>query len=261
VLQRDLEEARAKRIALENPPVAVVEDLVKLEPTADAIFPQDIATAEVEHPTPQPKLEDVTATIPQGTLETQDPMKDAVANDPAISKIAQGPSPPSSNEVNAKANAIDSDKKMPNANSDPNAVDMVDTSVDSLLTISGDNNTHDDLNLNFDDMDFSQFTNAGENSQSHANDFLSTFGNEDFTMPDLHAGGTTENSNTNAENKKEDLLEMATDTAGDDMMDMGYFKLADESSFDELFAGGEEENTTEGGNTEHDNYDSAFYGN
>ena len=261
MLLRDLEEARAKRIALENPPATVVEDSVKLEPLEDAIVPQEIVMAEADHPTPQPKLEDVTATMPPGSLETQEPMKDAVVNNPAITKIAQGPSPPSSNEINSKPNPVDSEKKAPITNVDPNAVDMGDASVDSLLAISGDNNTHDDLNLNFDDMDFSQFTsNAGENSQSQANDFLSTFGNEDFTMPDLHAAGTTQNSNT-TENKKEDLLEMAANTAGDDMMDMGYFKLADESSFDELFAGGEDENMAEGGNTEQDNYDSAFFAN
>lgn len=258
MLLRDLEEARARRIALEHPPPEAVEDLIKREPTADVGLFQENVIAESDQPIPQTNLEDAAAHVPIGALETQDPLQDIVTKDLNIPKEAQGPSPPSSNQVNVKDETVVSDQIPPSATIDAGITGLTDASVDSLLAISADSNNHDDLNLNFDDMDFAQFTsNVGENSQSNANDFLSTFGNEDFNMPDLHTANNTENSNSNTESKKDDLLDMAINTAGDDMMDMDYFKPAEESSFDELF-GGDEENMTGGGSMDHSTYDTSF---
>jgi hypothetical protein len=245
VLLRDLEEARARRIALEHPPPEAVEDLIKREPTADVVLFQENVIAESDQPIPQTNLEDAAAHVRLGALETQDPVQDIVTKDSNIPKEAQGPSPPSSNIP-------------PSAAIDVGITGLTDASVDSLLAISADSNNHDDLNLDFDDMDFAQFTsNVGEISQPNANDFLSTFGNEDFNMPDLHTANNTENLNSNTESKKDDLLDMAINTAGDDMMDLDYFKPAEESSFDELF-GGDEENMTGGGSMEHGTYDTSF---
>lgn len=261
VLLRDLEEARAKRIALENPPAEVVEEPVKLEPEADVVFTPDIMMAEGDQPVTQTKLEDAAGLMAGDALgvKGQDTAKDTAAKDQHVPKETQGPSPPSSIEINLKTEPIDADKKADNATVDPSVADMVDASVDSLLAVSGENNNHDDLNLTFDDMDFSQYTsNAGEISQPEATDFLSTFGNEDFSMPEINTTSTAEISNANLENKKEDFLEMAAKTASEDMMNLDYFKPADESSFDEMFAGDEDGNIAEG-DMQHDNYDSAFF--
>ena len=257
MLLRDLEEARARRIALENPPPEVVEEPVKLEPMVDVAFTPENEVAENDQPVPHPKIEEAASLMPLDGLGVQalDAVKDTVAKDLNIPMEAQGPSPPSSNDINTKAEAVDGDKIAPDAAVDLNAADMLDPAAD-LLTVSADNH-HDDLNLAFDDMDFSLFTsNAGENSQSQQNDFLATFGNEDFSMPDMGTATNTENPNATAENKKEDPLELATNTAGEDMMDMEYFK-PEESSFEELF--GEESTMAEGSNMEHDGYDSAFF--
>lgn len=253
VLLRDLEEARAKRIALENPPPEVVEGPIKLEPQADLSFTQEnTMAADDQHPL-QPKLEDTTATMPVA-VESQGLVGDAAA------KAGRGPPAPSPSDVNTKVDVADADK-VPGTNAELSKTDQtVEPSVDSLLVITADSN-NDDLNLTFDDMDFSQFTsNMEDNSQSQTNeDFLSTFGNEHFTMPGLQDTSAAGNSTNNAEDKKEDLLEMAANSGGHDMMDLDYFKPADESSFEELFTGGDEVNVTDGGNTENDNYDSAFY--
>lgn len=239
---RDLEEARAKRIALENPPPEIAEDQIKLEPQTDVAFDYEDTMIEDDPKSLQPKLED------SGAVESQGPASDAIIKD-------AGQPVSNTNEVNAKDNAAGTSEKGPGTDADMSKTEQtVDPSVDSLLDISADGN-NDDLNLNFDDMDFSQFTsNMEENSQSQTNDdFLSTFGNEHFPMPDLQATNTTANSNENTEDKKDDLLEMAANTDGHDMMDLDYFKPADESSFDDLFAGGDEVNM------DNDNYDSAFY--
>lgn len=252
---RDLEEAQAKRIALENPPPEVVEDPIKLEPQADVSFTQENTMAGGDQPPLQPKLEDTTDNMP-GAVGSQGLVSDAAT------KASQGPSAPNPSLVNTKAGLAAAGEKESGTNAELSKSDqIVEPSVDSLLDISADGN-NDDLNLNFDDMDFSQFTsNAEETSQSQANDdFLSTFGNEHFTMPSLQdTTSAIGNSTNNTEDKKEDLLDMVANSGEHDMMDMDYFKPADESSFDELFTGGDEVNMTDGGNTENDNYDSAFY--
>lgn len=256
MLLRDLEEARAKRIALENPPPKVADPPIKLEPTPDAASTQESAPALGDSLVPPLKPENLA-----GAAEAAQAGADEVAvKGPDHSKVTQGPSPPSSNDATVTTNAANTIANESAAGTDPNTAGTVDASVDSLLTVSLGDGNNDDMNLNFDDMDFSQFTtNIEDNSQSQANDFLSTFGNEDFNMPDLQATTNAEAQNTSTESKKDDLLDMAIDTAENDTMDLDYFNPADGSSFDDLFAGGDDANVAEGGSMESDNYDSAFF--
>lgn len=256
---RDLEEARAKRIALENPPPPqVVEEPVKNEPTADVVFPHEDIMAEGDLLVPPPKLEDSTNLVQWEELASLDAPKDIDSKEPSIQKKTEDISIPSSNDANTKPGAVDLNKNVPSA-----ADDLLTSNdaLDSLLDISADNNNNDDLNLNFDDMDFSQFATNEESSQTQQNDdFLSTFGNDvpDFSLPDLHTTSNTQNLNSNTENKKDDLFELANTTAGDDFMDIDFLP-PEESSFDDLFAHAGEDNGSTSGNMGHTTLDADFF--
>lgn len=196
-----------------------------------------------------------------------DPPKEVVARDPNVSKDVQGLSPPSSNELNPKPAVVD--EKTSSAPDTQVTTGIADTSVDSLLEISADSDNHDDLALNFDDMDFPLADSiAGENTQSHSHDFdLATFGDnlQDFNMTDLQASHNIGEANNNAENKAVDLFDIVNNTAGAaELMDVDMdFNLrpAEESSFDELFLQtGEVEDVPGGDDMVHDVYDKAFFG-
>jgi hypothetical protein len=260
---RDLEEARAKRIASENPPPEAVGDPVKHEPTADVSLSQDNIPVESGQQIPRPAVEDSTAFKSLEVPPAQDPLKDVAANGQDVPKEAEILSPPGSDVANFKSDTGDLGKGTSSVSRDLDTAGIVDSSVDFLLDISADSNNHDDLNLNFDGMDFGLLgSNTGETSQSQSNDFdLSTFGNniEGFHMPDLHASNNMETPNNNTENKKDDLFAMVNDTMEDDVMDLDLMRPAEESSFDELFSmAGDGGDMSAGDSMDHDGYNKNF---
>lgn len=259
---RDLEEARAKRIAAENPPPEPVEEPVNLEPTADVPVAQDNIPVETGLQIPPPAVEDPAAAKSLEGLSVPDPLKDVPANGQDVPKEGQTLSPPGSDVANFKSDTGDLAKEASSVSRDLDTAGIADSSVDFLLDISADNNNHDDLNMNFDGMDFGLLgSNGGETSQSQSNDFdLSTFGNnlESFHMPDLHTSNNTETLNDNTENKKDDLFSMVNDTMEDDVMDLDLMRPAEESSFDELFSMGGDGDMSVGDSMDHDGYSKNF---
>jgi hypothetical protein len=229
-------------------------------------LPEEIIMADVDLQAPPSavKEEGNIPALPDASA-LQDPPKDVVAKDPNVSKDIQGPSPPSSNEVNPNPTIVG--EKTSNAPDTQVTAGVADTSVDSLLEISADSNNHDDLAINFDDVDFPLGdSTAGKNTQSHSKEFdLATFGDnlQDFNMTDLQASHNMEEANNNAENKGDDLFDIVNNTAGAaDMMDVDYnMRPVEESSFDELFLQtGEVEDIAGADDMVHDVYDNAFFG-
>jgi hypothetical protein len=270
VLLRDLEELRAKRIALENPPPKVIEEPMKDEPTADLELTQENSAAENSQPTPQPtpqptvKEEDV-ASPPAPVPPTLDPPKETITKVSDDSKEAHGPSPSSAKEVNADSNAVDLGINTSIA-TDPSAPGTAGIeSIDSLFDMPDDGNNNDDSALNFDGMDFSiHDSNTEGNSHAQNNDFdLSTFGNnpQDFNMTDPHTSNNTGNLTNPSENKQDDMFGMINNNAGDDMMDLDLnMQSAEESAFDSMFLIGDDGGTSGGGDMDHGAFDNAFFG-
>ena len=260
---RDLEELRARRYALENPPPTPVVDTATDDSMPVENLPENLML-ESNGSTPQAIIKEE-QTVPQETApeiaEAEDvkpvidPPKDTVPEVSDSSKGLQGPSPPSStNDTNAKSNPIGLDVDATPSTEEPALATsgIPDSPLGSLFGITDSGNNG--LDMNFDSVDF---LDAG-NTQDQ-NDFdLSTFGNtEDFNL-DLHTSNDA--GTTNTSNKQDNLFGMGDSGGAGDLMDLDLDLNAggDGSAFDDLFDFGAD--ADDGGGMEHGNADSTFFG-
>jgi hypothetical protein len=268
VFLRDLEELRAQRLALENPPIQAVEDMT----AQDSITAEDLQESimmENNEPTPQPTIKEE-KNVPQVPepeptedkkpieTTTEEP-KETIPKVSDSSKGLQGPSPPSSlNDTNSKSHPVGLGIDTTATNDDPAPAtsELQDSSIDSLFDMP-DGGNNDGSDMNFDSM---EFLDSGDTQGP--NDFdLSTFGNsQDFNMADLHTSNDGGNTNSNAGNKQDDAFDMGNTAGGGDMMDLDLdlgTAGGDDSVFDDMFFDG---NTGGGGEMEHGHFDNAYFG-
>ena len=138
------------------------------------------------------------------------------------------------------------------------------SSIDSLFDIPDDNEAESDLN--FDNMDFSPHdsttnTQGQDQSQTQNHDFdLANFGttSQDFNM--TGAPTSTETSQLNTATTT-DLLAMGTTEPTDTNMEMdGAMTGAEESVFDAMFFGRDDDVMGGGNEMEHGEFDALFFG-
>ena len=277
VLLRDLEELRAKRIALENP-VPVVEEIeTKVETMVET---DQSATAENTQPEPQKtiKEEDIKPmengqpTSNESMQLTQDPPKDTIKT-PESSTSQPGPSPPpSANETGSNPQLIGLGINTQGIDTTPGpaTAELQDSAIDSLFE---DNENTGEPGMNFDHMDFSM-PESNTNTQTqdisqgqHADFDLSSFPttSQDFNMPDLHTSNDANNNANNNGNKQgDDLVDMGNATGGDDQMDVDFdlgMVGGEENTFNDLFFGDVDDDGLSGGaEMQHGKFDNAFFG-
>lgn len=277
VIQRDYEELRAKRLALENP-----------EPIIEEPEPMAIQTNDSDMNGTPSMLEDsqqnAAATIKEERAQTGSPEKqDVPTSQDTKDGISQGqndikpqnPTPPSSVERNgteSKPTGLGIITDGASAAGPPTA-ELQDSAIDSLF---GDDNDTKDQDNDSSGLDFameflqdtSTDTQGQDQSQAQHNDFdLANFGStsQDFSMPDMNISTDTNNTNANNSNTQnkpnDDLFGMGT--AGGDGMDIDLTDLgmagADDSVFDDMFFG-DENNNLGGGEMEHGAFDNEFFG-
>ena len=274
VLLRDLEELRARRLALENPePIApVVEKNAEtpqmvdfaLEPAAEDIkLSTDTMMKQEDNGSKSPEKRAPTAPQPAESSEGNQITTVDISEAP---KEKQGPTPPSSHEPGSKPIGLGINTGGPPIESGPATPEQQNSSVDSLFDIP-DNDNADGSDLIFDSMDFSLHdsatnTEGHDQSQAQNNEFdLANFGStsQDFNMADLHTstqtastGNPDSNTQTNdpfaATNNVNLDLDLDTEMAG-----------AEESEFDDLFFGGGDDDVSGGREMEHGEFDAAFF--
>ncbi|KAG0648907.1 hypothetical protein D0Z07_4615 [Hyphodiscus hymeniophilus] len=259
VFLRDLEDLQTRRHALETPPAEPILNATADDPISAEDMQQTIMM-ENNEPTSEPTIKEEEV-VPQDTAPeeaenteaiTTDPLKNTSPEDSDSPKGLQGPSPPSSandtNKINSVGLGIDSPATEDPALAQPG---IPDSSIDELFDMT-DSGNNDGLALNFDTTDFLESSNT-----QGQNDFdLSTFGNtEDFNL-DVQASNDA--GDTNSSNKQDDLFGLGNSGEGGDLMDLDLDLGAvggDSSTFDDLFNFG-----ADGGEMEHGEIDSAFFG-
>lgn len=265
---RDLQELRTQRLALENPPIQAVEDTTAQDsgPAEDL---QENAMMENNESTPQPTIKEE-KNIPQvpdpepaedrKPIETTDASKETIPKVPDSSKDLQGPSPPSSNDNKSNPVGLGIDTTAATEDPAPATAGLPESSIDSLFDIP-DSGNNDGSDMIFDGMEFLDSSNT-----QGQNDFdLSTFGNsQDFNMPDLHTANDGANTNNNSDNKQDDIFGLGNTSGGGDMMDLdldlGTAGGVDSVFDDMYFDTGDDGNAGGGGEMEHGEYDSVFFG-
>jgi hypothetical protein len=276
VLLRDLEELRAKRIALENP-VPVVEEIeMKVE---NVVETDQSATAENTQPSPQKTIkeedtkptENGEPTSNESIQSTQDPPKDTIKI-PESSTTQPCPSPPpSANETGSNPQLIGLGINTQGIDTTPGpaTAELQDSAIDSLFE---DNENTGESGMNFDHTDFSM-PESNTNTQTqdisqgqHADFDLSSFPatSQDFNMPDLHTSNdANSNTNNNGNKQGDDLVDMGNATGGD-QMDLDFdFGMAggEENTFNDLFFGeGDDDVLSGGAEMQHGEFDNAFFG-
>ncbi|KAB8296012.1 hypothetical protein EYC80_008825 [Monilinia laxa] len=287
VLGRDLEEMRSKRIAAENPPAQIVEEPTTPEtlPSPHTTYPEDLQGAfkQERESTPPPTV----------SREEEEPIK----NDPPRESVHEemkepkALSPPSMSDNKPQAIGLGISTTLP-ASSDAPATTTTggqDSSIDSLFDISNSATNDDSSALNFDNMDFTMpdatiNTQNQSNNQTQNTEFdLSTFGNnpQDFNMNGIQSSNeaSSNNANITTNNKEADLMDdllNMNSTAGNSTnnnhnnnnnnmdldLDLDNMVGAEESVFDELFFGGDDDGNVGGdvGEMEHGQFDNAFFG-
>ncbi|QSZ37208.1 hypothetical protein DSL72_009302 [Monilinia vaccinii-corymbosi] len=290
VLGRDLEEMRSNRIAAESPPVQIMEEPAApetlLPPQTKRHEDLQVAFQKDKEATPLPTI----------LREEENPIKSGQSNETVNKeemkmKERRVLSPPSTNDKNAQAIGLGITTTLPASRDAPATATTGGqvSSIDSLFDIPNSATNHDSLALNFDNMDFtmpdaSTDTQSQSNNQTQNTEFdLSTFGNnpQDFSTNGLHSSNETSSNHVNiTRNNKgsmmDNLLNMAS-TAGsgtnnnnnnnsnnnmDVDLDLDNMVGAEESVFDELFFGGDDDGNVGGGvgEMEHGQFDNAFFG-
>ena len=277
VLLRDLEELRAKRIALENP-IPVVEEIeTTVEPVVET---NQSATAENTQPSPQKtiKEEDTKPTenghpaSNESMQSTQDPPKDTIKGLDSSTTQPDLSTPPSASETGSKSQLIGLGINTQGIDTTPGpaTAELQDSAIDSLFE---DNENTGESDMKFDHMDFSMLesnsnTQTQDISQGHHADFdLSSFPttSQDFDMPDLQTSNDA-NSNTNKNGNKQgdDLVDLGNATGGDDHMDLDFdLEMAggEENTFNDLFFGeGDDDGLSGGAEMQHGEFDNKFFG-
>jgi hypothetical protein len=252
VFLRDLDELRSERLAAENPPVEVLEEvkeeqIMDIEETHD--LPQEYMAENNQSPLKlEPEAEASRLEVP--TVE--EPSTEAVKTAPDSSTLL---SPPSSNDTKP----IGSIDTAPNDAPTTEAPLLPDSSTDNLFDMTDSNDmpdTNDMSDLDF-AVDFLNDTNTNDNSQTQNTEFdLSTFGNtQEFNMPDLQASAGTNTANNATDNSTDDLFGVGNTSGGDDLMDLDTSMLpAEENTFDDLFFTGDD-----GDNMDDGTFDDAYF--
>ncbi|CAG8977941.1 hypothetical protein HYALB_00001821 [Hymenoscyphus albidus] len=296
ILLRDLEVLRAKRIAKETPapaPAPVVQKLpetiippksaepqLPMAPVVDMVkkIPQPgkspVAKQEV---IPKPP-EKSAAGIKPPQAKAEPPTKETTKSPEQIPKKLQALSPPPSSNENTQNSkpvglGINTDAKP--APDEPRTSEPQNSGVDSLfddIPEAGNGN----VDLNFDDMDFSYGANTQttDQPQTQNSEFdLSTFGNTSQNLSTNNSNSATAgqsgNNNANSgENKQSDeILAIGDlgdlgDIGGGDSMDLDLnldMFGAEDSVFDDMFVDGV--GLSGGGAGAGENtYDDAFFG-
>jgi hypothetical protein len=277
VLLRDLEELRAKRIALENPVPAVEEIETEVETVVET---DQSATAENTQPSPQKTIKEEDSkpiesrqpTSNELIQPTQDPPKDTIKI-PESSTTQPGPSPPpSANETGSKPQLIGLGINTQGIDTTPGpaTAELQDSAIDSLFE---DNENTGESSMNFDHMDFSM-PESNTNTQTqdisqgqHADFDLSSFPttSQDFNMPDLHTlNDANSNTNNNGNKQGDDLVDMGNATGGDDQMDLDFdleMVGGEENTFNDLFFDeGDDDGLSGGAEMQHGAFDNEFFG-
>lgn len=284
VLLRDLEELRAKRIALENP-VQVVEEETGTSETEPSATNSTLADNSQPAPASIVKEEKPPSRSPEKPAPkdtdqpSQEPPKAPASKVLEAAKEQQVPTPPeSSNEAVSSSNPIGLGINTEGiaAAPRPDTAGPADSATDSLFGIPDNDNDNGGADFTFGDIDFPPHdstanTQNQELSQTQNNDFdLSTFGDtsQDFNMSDIQTSAdanTAGNTNNNMNRPAEDLFNLGDNRAGADNMDLDLslneMVGAEDSVFDDIFfdngddggIGGEEE-------MEHGDFDDAFFG-
>lgn len=297
VLGRDLEELRSKRIAAENPPVQIVEQSVASDPPPhmnhDENLPVTINEERPQETTPMPTI----LKEEEGSVQN-DPSKNIVHEEEMKEPMIL--SPPSTNDNKSQPIGLGINTTLP-ASTDAPATATAggpDSSIDSLFDMS--DSAANDKSAAFDfDMDFlipdaTTNTQSQDNNQTQNTELdLSTFGNnpQDFNMNDLQLSNeaSSDNANINTTNTKgdsmDDLLNMTAGSYTNDNsnnnnndngnnnnknknnnmdidLDLDNMVGAEESSFEDMFFGGDDDANVgeELGEMEHGQFDNAFFG-
>ncbi|KAK0125492.1 hypothetical protein ONS95_000501 [Cadophora gregata] len=279
VLLRDLDELRAKRIALENP-VPILEEAVEKKAVetntsnedsktvlGDELYTSPLTTIKEEKGTSSPEKQ--TSNEPPQPSRPE-PSKETATQSPEDTKVPpQGPTPPAStNDTSQDTKPIGlgiNTEGTPAADGG----DAQNSAIDSLFDMPDDNENGDSA-LNFDDMDFSldTTTQIEDTSQTQNNDFdLSNFGNSNPGQSDTNTNANADqsqnqNQSTGDQNKLgDDLFAMVGGGDGMDLdLDMGMAG-AEDSVFDDMFfGGGDDEGMSGGGELQHGEFDNAFFG-
>ncbi|KAG4429249.1 hypothetical protein IFR05_015266 [Cadophora sp. M221] len=266
VLLRDLDELKAKRIALENP-VPILEEVIEERPAemntsngnsilGDDLYTSPQTTIKEERRTRSPEKQ-----MPnEQNLPVPEPATGiAIQVSEDVKVPPQGPTPPSSsNDANLESKPIGLGIKTEVAAALEE--DLQNSPIDSLFEMA--DNENGDSALNFDDMDFSLDTTQNQDtSQTQNNEFdLSNFGNLN-----PNPNQTNTNTNTDEQNKLgDDLFAMAQEMGGGDSMDLDIdlsMAGAEDSIFNDMFyEGGDDEGMSGGGEIQHGEFDNAFFG-
>lgn len=245
------------------------------EPETQPIEANDLFE-EATQPEPVPIKEEPQQRSPEKEQlpdKTQEPTleepKETPANASGTPKGLQIPSPPASYQEAAaaatKPAVVGTDKEAKPEVPDPTTDAPHDSSIDQLFDIPDNDDTN--IDLNFDNMDFSFSTSTNQQTQDQTqtqnDDFdLSAFGNTsaDFSLTNLNPSkdANAGNNEKPAENKPvDDLLNLDASAGGDGMdLDLNLDMVgAEDSAFDDMFFDNEG-GMSAGGD---DNYDSSFF--
>ncbi|KAF7932998.1 uncharacterized protein EAE97_008765 [Botrytis byssoidea] len=299
VLGRDLEELRSKRIAAENPPAQNIDTPVAHEPTPPPHIPYEDIPSAVKQETTQDSNPIPTIAKEEETPIKNEMVKEI--RDEEETKETTILSPPSTNDNKSQPIGLGINTTLPASTDAPETATGggQDSSIDSLFDNPDSAANVDSAALNFDSMDFSMLdtatnTQSQDNNHTQNTEFdLSTFGSnpQDFNMNDLQpsneASSSSNNNNNNNNNHNNENI--TTGTAKGDMMDdilnmtagsdtndnnnnnnnsmdmdsnLDNMVGADESVFDDLFFGNDDDGNVGGeiGEMEHGQFDSAFFG-
>lgn len=284
VLGRDLEALRSKRVATENPPIQLINEPDASQPASPPHTKCDYQTVAME----EERVREIT---PLQTIRTED--ENLVKNDPSKEivheeerKEAMILSPPSTNDNKSHATDLGRNTTL----SAPATVGGQDSSIDSLFDIPETSAKEDSTAVNFDNMGFTMLdattnTQSQDSNQAQSTEFdLSTFGSnpQDFNMNDLQPSNEASSNNANIPttndkgNMEDDLLNMTggsrtnnnsnnsnnNNNSMDLDLDLDNMVGAEESVFDDLFFGGDDDANVGGeiSEMEHGQFDNAFFG-
>ncbi|KAG9245676.1 hypothetical protein BJ878DRAFT_338492 [Calycina marina] len=254
VMQRDLDELRAKRYAAENPPMPEVEPTPK-----ELELPKPILEETHNLPqmaTPIYKNEMIAPVAPMAPMIATEPANEVTAN---VAADRRPLTPPSSGNKSGPSNlSLNTGHGAPDGNLKDTA-EAPDSAVDSLFGTNEVVTESANGDLAFDSMDFN------DTSQLQHTDFdLSAFGNtQDLNMSDLQTanGQGTQNINV-AGNTQGDLFGMSSGNVSD-MMDLtSAVRPAEDNSFDDLFdfTNDDDMGMGSGGAMDHGPLDEDFFG-
>ncbi|CAD6444133.1 38532dd9-3cb6-4ad9-a9b1-a67990361160 [Sclerotinia trifoliorum] len=289
-LGRDLEALRSKRIATENPPIQLINEPDASQPASPPHTKFDDQAVAMEEERVREVTPLQTISTEEENLVKNDPSKEIVCEEER--KEAMVLSPPSTNDNKSQAVHLGRNTTLSASVGAPApaTVGRQDSSIDSLFDIPENAAKEDSAPVNFDNMGFTMLdattnTQSLDNNQTQNTELdLSTFGSnpQDFNINDLQPSHETSSNNaktstTNGKgNMVDDLLDMTggsrannnsnninNNNNGMDLdLDLDDMVGAEESVFDDLFFGGDDDANVGGelSEMEHGQFDNAFFG-